>query len=55
MPETPQRRKLLPSLRLILAEDWGSEFVCQLGLFDVHVLEFAGFEDFGAFQAFNEF
>jgi hypothetical protein len=32
-----------------------SEFVSQLGLFDVHVLELAGLEDFRTFQAFNKF
>jgi hypothetical protein len=32
-----------------------SRFVCQFGLFDGHVFEFAGFENLAAFQAFNEF
>jgi hypothetical protein len=31
-----------------------SELVRQLGFFDVHVFEFAGLEDFRAFQAFHE-
>jgi hypothetical protein len=32
-----------------------SEFVLELGLFDVHVLKFTGLEDFRAFQAFDKF
>lgn len=33
-----------------------SEFVpVQLGLFDVHVLEFAGVEDLATFETFDEF
>jgi hypothetical protein len=32
-----------------------SKFLRQLLVFDDHVLEFAGFEDFTAFLAFNEF
>jgi hypothetical protein len=32
-----------------------SGFVRQIGLFDGHVFEFAGFEDVAALQALNEF
>jgi len=33
----------------------GLKFVFELGLLDVHVLEFAGFKDLPALQALNEF
>ncbi len=32
----------------------GSALVAQLGLFDVHVLEFTGLKDIAAFDALNE-
>jgi hypothetical protein len=31
------------------------EFVAELGLFDVHILEFAGIKDFATLEAFHEF
>lgn len=33
----------------------GLKFVFELGLLDVHVLEFAGFENLAAFHALDEF
>ena len=38
----------------VMDESW-SGFARQFGLFDIHILEFAGFEDVTTLQAFDKF
>src|SRR5262252_6649457 len=51
----PTRERLTPRLLRSRKRGEWSGLVAQLGVFDVHVLEFAGFEYLAAFHALDEF